>query len=54
MITGATRGIGAEMAIALAEAGSDIILIQVNHCIGKLMNMRFAKSQIEGYDKYCY
>jgi len=54
MITGATRGIGAEMAIALAEAGSDIILIQVNHCIGKLMDMRFAKSQIEGYDKYCY
>lgn len=29
VITGATRGIGAAMAIALAEAGSDIILIQV-------------------------
>lgn len=29
MVTGGTRGIGAEMAIALAEAGSDIILIQV-------------------------
>lgn len=29
VITGGTRGIGAEMAIALAEAGSDIILIQV-------------------------
>ncbi|TKX26885.1 sorbose reductase-like protein 1 [Elsinoe australis] len=28
VITGATRGIGAAMAIALAEAGSDIILIQ--------------------------
>jgi len=28
VITGGTRGIGAEMAIALAEAGSDIILIQ--------------------------
>jgi hypothetical protein len=29
VITGGTRGIGAEMAIALAEAGSDIIFIQV-------------------------
>ena len=29
MITGGTRGIGAEMAIALAEAGADIVLIQV-------------------------
>jgi short-subunit dehydrogenase involved in D-alanine esterification of teichoic acids len=29
VITGGTQGIGAEMAIALAEAGSDIILIQV-------------------------
>ncbi len=29
VITGGTRGIGAEMAIALAEAGSDIILVQV-------------------------
>lgn len=28
VITGATRGIGASMAIALAEAGSDVILIQ--------------------------
>jgi 2-deoxy-D-gluconate 3-dehydrogenase len=29
VITGGTRGIGAAMAIALAEAGSDIILVQV-------------------------
>lgn len=29
IITGATRGIGEQMAIALAEAGADIILIQV-------------------------
>jgi 2-deoxy-D-gluconate 3-dehydrogenase len=29
VITGGTRGIGAEMAVALAEAGSDIVLIQV-------------------------
>lgn len=28
LVTGATRGIGKSMAIALAEAGSDIILIQ--------------------------
>lgn len=29
VVTGGTRGIGEQMAIALAEAGSDIILIQV-------------------------
>lgn len=29
MVTGGTRGIGAQMAIALAEAGADIILVQV-------------------------
>lgn len=29
VVTGATRGIGEEMAIALAEAGANIILIQV-------------------------
>lgn len=28
LVTGATRGIGKAMALALAEAGSDIILIQ--------------------------
>lgn len=30
LITGATRGIGASVAIALAEAGADIILVQVS------------------------
>lgn len=29
LITGGTRGIGAEMAIALAEAGANIVLVQV-------------------------
>ncbi len=29
VVTGGTRGIGSAMAIALAEAGADIILIQV-------------------------
>jgi 2-deoxy-D-gluconate 3-dehydrogenase len=29
-ITGATRGIGARMALALARAGADIILVQRN------------------------
>lgn len=29
VVTGGTRGIGAAMAVALAEAGADIILIQV-------------------------
>lgn len=31
VITGGSRGIGAAMAIAMAEAGADIILIQVWH-----------------------
>lgn len=29
VVTGGTRGIGAAMALALAEAGADIILVQV-------------------------
>jgi 2-deoxy-D-gluconate 3-dehydrogenase len=29
LVTGGTKGIGAQMAIALAEAGADIVLIQV-------------------------
>lgn len=29
LVTGCTRGIGAAMAIALAEAGADIVMIQV-------------------------
>jgi NADPH:quinone reductase-like Zn-dependent oxidoreductase len=30
LVTGGTRGIGQAMAIALAEAGADIILVQVS------------------------
>jgi hypothetical protein len=33
MVTGGTRGIGQAMAIAFAEAGADIILIQVPHIL---------------------
>lgn len=29
LVTGGTRGIGQAMAVALAEAGADVILIQV-------------------------
>lgn len=29
LVTGGTRGIGAAVAIALAEAGADILLVQV-------------------------
>jgi hypothetical protein len=31
LVTGGTRGIGQAMAFALAEAGADIILVQVSH-----------------------
>ncbi|KAI3036902.1 hypothetical protein CBS147352_11147 [Aspergillus niger] len=33
LVTGGTRGIGQQMAIALAEAGSDVILVQVSTTI---------------------
>lgn len=29
LVTGGTRGIGQAMAIALAEAGADVVLVQV-------------------------
>lgn len=33
LVTGGTRGIGAAVAIALAEAGADILLVQVGTLI---------------------
>jgi 2-dehydro-3-deoxy-D-gluconate 5-dehydrogenase len=31
LVTGATRGIGQAVAVALAEAGADILLVQVRN-----------------------
>ena len=42
VVTGGTRGIGEQMAVALAEAGSDIILIQVRR--GQKKSDRFTES----------
>lgn len=35
LVTGGTRGIGQAMAVALAEAGADILLVQVS-CSGNV------------------
>jgi 2-deoxy-D-gluconate 3-dehydrogenase len=32
LVTGGTRGIGQAMTIALAEAGADVLLVQVCNC----------------------
>ena len=44
VITGGTRGIGAAMAVALAEAGADIILVQVGqrHLISRGVELLFS------------
>jgi hypothetical protein len=33
LVTGGTRGIGQAMAIAMAEAGADVVLVQVSICL---------------------
>ncbi|WP_077618282.1 2-dehydro-3-deoxy-D-gluconate 5-dehydrogenase KduD [Bacillus sinesaloumensis] len=47
VVTGATRGIGQEMALALAEAGADIALLQRN------MEQEETKKQIENLGRRC-
>ena len=37
LVTGGTRGIGAAVAIALAEAGADILLVQVQIALPNLL-----------------
>lgn len=38
LVTGGTRGIGSEMAMALAEAGADIVLVQVSHTFDSVIH----------------
>ncbi|KFX87446.1 hypothetical protein V490_08249 [Pseudogymnoascus sp. VKM F-3557] len=44
VVTGGTRGIGAHMAISLAEAGADIVLIQVAAPRSFLPNSHYHKN----------
>jgi len=39
ILTGATRGIGKGIAIGLAEAGADIILLQVAYFVRQLIQV---------------
>jgi 2-deoxy-D-gluconate 3-dehydrogenase len=41
LVTGGTRGIGAQMAIALAEAGADVILVQVSFILPLSRGFRY-------------
>ena len=41
LVTGGTRGIGHAMTLALAEAGANIILVQVNRFLGAMTILGF-------------
>lgn len=52
LVTGGTRGIGAQMAIALAEAGADIVLVQVSslmHISNMIKLLNAEKKKTEGH-----
>lgn len=57
LVTGGTRGIGQAMAIALAEAGADVLLVQVSFAIefhGEHKPTEPVEKRIEHRDEACY
>lgn len=51
LVTGGTRGIGQQMAIAMAEAGADIILVQVNRDLLPAKQQQVQRSNSPGMQR---